>query len=238
MRLMVDIGNSRTKFIYESNSQLTQLKHIANEDVNTKWLEKVSAKVESIILASVNQNKLTEIFATFSQQKKIHFLQVKSESERFGVLSCYQQPNTLGVDRWLTLLAAARLYKNKNVLIIDAGTATTADLLDMNANHVGGWILPGIDTLFSSLLANTTHISATQTAVSTIAFGKNTSDCVNNACWAATIGFIKQAISQVKKSMVLDSILITGGNAEEISKFLAEEHIVVDNLVFLGMQRF
>ena len=51
----------------------------------------------------------------------------------------------LGVDRWLAILAAAfKLYPQKNVLIIDAGTATTVDLLAKSGVHQGGWILPGI----------------------------------------------------------------------------------------------
>ena len=238
MRLLIDVGNSRTKFLYEKNNKLTAIEYIANEAINSNWLTKISAKVESITLASVNKNNLTAIFSKYSEQKKIPFMQVQSESERFGVFSSYQNPTTLGVDRWLTLLAAASLYKNNNVLIIDAGTATTADLLDKNAYHLGGWILPGIDTLFSSLLMNTTNVAAIQTPASTLNFGKNTSECVNNACWAATIGFIEQAIKQTKKQLVLDKILITGGNAEGISRLLTVEHNVIDKLVFFGMQRF
>lgn len=238
MKLLVDVGNSRTKFLFEIDNKLTGIEHIANDAVNDKWLADTFIKVDSITLASVNDNNLTDIFLEFSEKEKISFLQVKSESERFGVISSYQEPTTLGVDRWLTLLATANLYKNKNVLIIDAGTATTADVLDNNANHIGGWILPGIDTLFSSLLINTTHVSATQAPVSTITFGKSTSECVNNACWAATIGFIEQAVIQAKKLMVLDHILITGGNAEGISNLLVDEHKVIDKLVFFGMQRF
>jgi len=238
MRLLVDVGNSRTKFLFEIDNKLTEIEHIANDAVNNNWLTKISGEIESITLASVNKNHLTDVFCKYSKQNKIPFIQVKSEGERFGVMSSYQEPEALGVDRWLTLLAANNLYKNKNVLIIDAGTATTADLLDKNANHAGGWILPGIDTLFSSLLVNTTQVLATQAPVSTIALGKNTSECVNNACWAATIGFIEQAVIQAKKLMILDEILITGGNAQGISKLLAEEHTVIDKLVFHGMLRF
>jgi type III pantothenate kinase len=238
VKLLVDVGNSRTKFLFEKNNKLTAIEHIDNDAVNNHWLAGIAVNIESITLASVNQSSLTGVFATFTEQQKIPFTQVKSESKRFGVISSYQKPTTLGVDRWLTLLAANSLYKNKNVIIIDAGTATTADLLDKNANHAGGWILPGIDTLFNSLLANTTHVSAIQAPVSTLSFGKSTSECVNNACWAATLGFIEQAIKQAHNLMAVDRILITGGNAEGISRLLIDEHKVIDKLVFLGMQRF
>jgi type III pantothenate kinase len=130
------------------------------------------------------------------------------------------------------------LYKNKNILIIDAGTATTVDLLDKNGRHLGGWILPGIDILFDSLLLNTSQIHATKEHQVDLSFGKSTSEGVNNACWAATLGFVEQSIKAAKKEVSLDKILLTGGNAEKLGALLSTKHLIVHELVFLGMQRF
>ena len=156
----------------------------------------------------------------------------------FGVTSSYQHPATFGVARWLTLIAAKAYCKNENVLIIDAGTATTVDLLDKSGQHLGGWILPGIDLLFNSLLVNTVQISATQQHLPTLSFGTNTSECVNNACWAATLGFVEQAVIQAKAQVSLDKVLITGGNAEKLSALISTEHQVIHQLVFLGLQHY
>ena len=71
-----------------------------------------------------------------------------------------------------------------------------------------------------------------------ISFGKSTSDGVNNACWAATLGFINQSITQAKKQVSLDKIILTGGNAEKLSVLLSTKHHIVHELVFIGMQRF
>jgi type III pantothenate kinase len=238
MRLLVDIGNTRTKYVYEQNGKLSPIQSELNNDINESWLDKIAIAVTVIIVASVNEAYLADVFSRYASHRAIEFLKVGSESKRFGVTSSYKQPTTLGIDRWLTLLAANIMYRNENVLIVDAGTATTIDLLDENGMHLGGWILPGIDVLFNSLLLNTSQILATQEALPSLTFGKSTSDGVNNACWAATLGFIGQSIKQAKEPVSLDKVLLTGGNAEKISALLSTKHHIVHELVFIGMQRY
>lgn len=238
MRLLVDIGNTRTKYTFEQQGELSVIQSERNEDINEQWLENITVSVKIIIVASVSEEHLVDVFSEYAKQHSIEFFNVKSESKRFGVTSSYQNPITLGVDRWLTLLAANFFYSNENILIVDAGTATTIDLLDHNGKHLGGWILPGIDILFNSLLLNTSQIMATQEHHVDISFGKSTSDGVNNACWAATLGFINQSIIQAEKQVSLDKIILTGGNAEKLSALLSSKHHIVHELVFIGMQRF
>jgi type III pantothenate kinase len=238
MRLLVDIGNTRTKYTFEQQGKLSVIQSERNENINAQWLENITVSVKAIIVASVSEKHLVEVFSDYATQQAIDFLNVKSESKRFGVTSSYRQPTTLGVDRWLTLLAANIIYSNENILIVDAGTATTIDLLDQTGTHLGGWILPGIDILFHSLLLNTSQIMATQEQKVDISFGKNSSEGVNNACWAATLGIINQAITQAKKQVSLDKILLTGGNAEKLGALLSTKHHIVHELVFIGMQRF
>lgn len=238
MRLLVDIGNTRTKYTFEQQGELSIIQSERNETINEKWLSSITEPVVSIVVASVSEAHIIEVFIAYAQQHNIELHIVNSESKRFGVTSSYQQPTTLGIDRWLTLLAANILYPDENVLIIDAGTATTIDLLDSNGIHLGGWILPGIDILFNSLLSNTSKVLATQEHQANISFGKSTSDGVNNACWAATLGFIEQGIKQANKQVSLDNVLLTGGNAKKVSALLNRQHRIINELVFIGMQRF
>ena len=238
MRLLVDIGNTRTKYTVEQQGKLSVIQTKRNEDINQQWLENITFSVKTIIIASVSEEHLVDVFLAYAKKNSIEFFNVESESKRFGVTSSYQAPRTLGVDRWLTLLAANFIYSNENIIIVDAGTATTIDLLDKSGKHLGGWILPGIDILFNSLLLNTSQIMATKENHVDISFGKSTSDGVNNACWAATLGFVNQSITQAKKQVSLDKIILTGGNAEKLSILLSAKHHIVHELVFIGMQRF
>ena len=40
----------------------------------------------------------------------------------------------MGVDRWLAILGAQHLMPNLNLIIVDAGTATTVDILTSNTS--------------------------------------------------------------------------------------------------------
>ena len=137
------------------------------------------------------------------------------------------------------MIGAAELFPNENILIIDAGTATTVDLLASNGEHQGGWILAGITTLVTSVLAQTVQVHANDKEKESLAFGFNTSDNVHNAAWAATIGAVNLAISQAQQQgFPLDQIIFTGGNSALLSSLITYESKVIDELVLIGLQAY
>ena len=70
--------------------------------------------------------------------------------EAHGVVNGYRNPAELGVDRWLSLLAARRLCRG-DAVIVDCGTAITVDLLRADGRHDGGAVLPGLRALSGAL---------------------------------------------------------------------------------------
>ena len=63
----------------------------------------------------------------------------------------YDTPKTLGKDRVAAVVAANYLKPNKNVLVIDAGTAITYDVIESSGIFIGGNISPGMTTRFRAL---------------------------------------------------------------------------------------
>ncbi len=238
MRLLIDTGNTRTKYVYENGNQLSDIYTIDNKQLTEVWFNQACFEVSEIIIANVSQSSFTDTLARWSKKTAITLMSVISEKSAFGVRTAYQQPNQLGVDRWLALIGAKTLYPDKNILIIDSGTATTVDLLSKCGQHQGGWILPGVDTMFTSLLNDTVQVSATKAKKATLGFGKNTSDCVNNACWMATVACIKQARIEAEKYGAIDIILLIGGNSEAINELLEEKLQRSEQLIFSGLQRY
>ncbi|MBL4765310.1 MAG: type III pantothenate kinase [Colwellia sp.] len=239
MIALVDIGNSRTKYTIVNQGKRGLVQSIANGQLSTKYLTECFSKIDKLIVASVNHNQLTDKIELWCQQQNIHYQQVVSEKSKNGVLSAYHNPSQLGVDRWLTLIAVKALYPNENTLIVDAGTATTIDLLAANGEHQGGWILAGIDTLFSCVLDNTSQVQANVAKTASLAFGANSSENVNNATWAATIGAINLAVIQSEQQgIVIDEIILTGGNGRTIASLLTHQCIVIEDLVLVGLQAY
>ncbi len=239
MTLLIDIGNSRTKYIFSDKLSTEKYKTVNNQQLTFDWIVSNFNNAKQVILANVSRNELSDVLMRWAAENNIKIQIVESEVESFGIKSFYQQPKQLGIDRWLAILGAAKLYANKNILIVDAGTATTIDLLSAKGQHLGGWILPGIDLMFDSLLTNTSKISAHQKLSASLAFGDNTSDNVNNACWAATVGAIELAITQASKQLKgLDLVVVTGGNAINIKALLSDKVTIEHKLIFHGLQRY
>ena len=248
MILLIDIGNSRTKYVHLISGELSATTQLNNDDFSAQYFVKYFSQASQIIVANVAKSALTDELATWCARQKISYKQVHSEQQKNKLISAYQEPMTLGIDRWLALLGTMHLYSQENVLIIDAGTATTVDLLAANGEHQGGWILAGINALFSSILSHSTLVHANNKTTPSLAFGANTSDNVNNACWAATLGMIERALEQAQQLGEINRIILTGGDgkalttlllAQTTENILAVENIqFIDNLIFFGLQEY
>lgn len=241
MRLLVDVGNTQVKYVFQAVDRSASFSDIVYLDYHafqTQLLQGRFSQVSEVILANVYGNAVHDAIKKWVACHNIAFVQVHSTAKAFGISSSYQQPESLGVDRWLAMIGAKQLYPQQNILVIDAGTATTVDLLAANGQHYGGWIMPGVQILFDSLLTRTTKINAAPNVTASISFGRDSSSCLNHGSWAMTIGAIKEAIIQANSSLTLDKVLITGGNGEKIVKLLAEHCQLEPKLVFLGLSCF
>lgn len=239
MIVLIDIGNTRTKYCIVNDGKKNLQQAISNDSFSTDFLDANFTAVSRMIVASVSEQQLTEDLSCWCDRRKITYQRVVSEAQKNKVITAYQVPTQLGVDRWLTLIGAAEIFPNKNVLIIDAGTATTVDLLAANGQHQGGWILAGIETLITSVLATTTQVHANDKEQESLAFGKNTSENVHNAAWAATVGAVNQAIYQAQKyGFTVDEVIFTGGNGATLSTLIAGRSQVIEGLVFTGLHAY
>ena len=240
MKVFFDIGNSRCKYVTQVTNTLSPIQYIEVLNLTEDWLCSIFTGVTDCFLADVSSSSAQYILATWCNKNDINFQLLDSNSEDNGVRSTYAASGSFGVDRWLSLLAAHQLFPARDCLIIDAGTATTIDYLDSKGQHHGGWILAGISSLVTTLLNNTANVAAQKTAVDTLAFATNTSDAVNQASWAATIGLVQQAESHILKNYTVKpddlTIIFTGGNAKFVQQHFTKPSIHVDKLIFIGMQ--
>lgn len=242
MKLLIDVGNTCSKFVTCQQDKLSPIDIVESNQISQQWLETNFPSVEHCLVSNVSNDQLNAIFLAWFEKQKIHYHFIQSETEKFNVVCAYDNPNTFGVDRWLALLGAAKLLPNQASLIVDLGTATTIDLLSSSGQHRGGWILPGIDLMFSSVVNNTNKVFANPEKVEQINFASNTSEAVNQAIWAATIGYISTAITCARNNYLEAeetlTLILTGGNAKQLSQLVTFEYELVENLVFIGMNRY
>ena len=240
MRLLIDIGNTQVKYVFQAKAMapLTDVVYLDYQSFEQQMVEGTFSQVSEVILANVHSSDIVDALEKWTKANNCSFLQVHSTAKALGVTSAYALAERLGVDRWLAMIGAKQLYPNENLLIIDAGTATTVDLLDASGQHLGGWIMPGVQTMFNSLLVNTKKIIAKPNVTASVLFGKDSSNCLNNGSWAMTIGAVKEAIIQANELLTLDRVLITGGNGGQINNLITEVYQLEPQLIFHGLSCF
>ncbi len=138
--LVIDIGNSRTKFAVFHNRKLVESGKI--EKLDAQQLNRLldDHKITHSIISSVNVeiSKLEDLLK--ERTKYIRF----AANLKAGVINKYKSPETLGLDRLAGVIGAKSLFSNTNCLIIDAGTCITYDAVDKAGVYEGGSISPGL----------------------------------------------------------------------------------------------
>ncbi|MGO2075904.1 MAG: type III pantothenate kinase [Pseudoalteromonas sp.] len=198
MKLLVDVGNSSVKIVLCQTQQLTPC-----EANSIPW-----SQVTELVYACVGKSEMMNKLLARATELGINCTEAKVTAE-LGKLKCaYRQVNNLGIDRWLVLIAAYSLWPKKNCIIIDAGTATTIDVLTDTGQHLGGWILPGLDLMTQSLTQNTQRVFDDKNTLFSNELGVNTPNGLKNGALVATIGAIEQAMLHLPDEA---QIVLAGG---------------------------
>jgi type III pantothenate kinase len=124
--LVIDIGNSRTKFAIFHKRKLEESGTIEKLDTGQLNLLLDNHRITHSIISSVNEeiSKLEDHLK--ERTKYIRF----SASVKAGVINKYKSPETLGLDRFAGVIGAKSLFPDTNCLVIDAGTCITYDAVD------------------------------------------------------------------------------------------------------------
>ncbi len=159
-----------------------------------------------------------------------------------GIKNEYQSVSTLGLDRWAKVVAAFKLYHKQNLLLIDAGTCITYDVLNAESVYKGGSISLGINMRFKALNDYTGRLPL-------VFFDKN-EDFVpegNNTENALKNGVLRGVLNEIEGFMQIENnrntslkIVLTGGDADFLSKQLkssifANQIIIEPYLVLRGL---
>ncbi|WP_406665730.1 type III pantothenate kinase [Gallaecimonas sp. GXIMD1310] len=205
--LLIEAGNTRVKGAWLDNGEVI--------DLGTLQLPELLDGLPPgrALLASVAGSAKNEALQSTLHRFGWQVQPVVSEKQRFGVSSSYQFPEKLGVDRWLAMLAAYQQTAGA-CLVVDIGTAATADLLSDNGQHLGGWIAPGLALMQQSVLTHTARVGDVAASCA-IDFASDTGAALTQGCQAMLRGFIheaeKLALQQLGKAC---PVLLSGGSGE------------------------
>jgi type III pantothenate kinase len=136
-----------------------------------------------------------------------------------GVRNGYAQPQRLGVDRFLSMVAA-RAGGHAPCVVVTAGTALTLDLLAADGQHLGGWIVPGARAMRHALAGSTSRVTLEHAgAVTDLA--TNTEDAVTSGCWHALAAVTERFVARAQTRLgTAPTVLLGGGDAPALLPWL------------------
>ena len=174
MNLIADIGNTSAKIAIMKGSEKLNITRYDDITLEILGEQLYINKVDKAIVSSVREIP-AEILESFRKRVPlVHYLTYKS---KFPFAIDYETPESLGMDRVACIAGAYNIFEGSNVLLIDAGTAVTFDLLIDN-RFIGGNISPGIEMRFRALNKFTGKLPLMMKSEKYSSPGKNTSDAI------------------------------------------------------------
>ncbi len=233
MNLVIDIGNTRTKAaVFEQNKLIEQWNW--ERENAPKYLLDVFAKHPSIthsMIASVG-NTRPEIFELLKSNSEV--LELNSRTN-LPFNSEYETPETLGVDRIAVVGAAFYTYPKTNCLVIDAGSCITYEILDAEGVYLGGAIAPGLQMRFNAVHQQTDKLPHLRPSSETPPLGTSTDSSIQAGIEKGLIFEIEGWIQQVNSKLGNLTIILTGGDANFLSKRLKNTIFAHPNFVLEGI---
>ncbi len=191
--------------------------------------------VDAICLASVVP-PLTGRLSQSCQQylKKEPF--VVDSSVKTGISILVDDPKSVGADRIVDAAAVQRLYGGP-ACIVDFGTATTFDALDINGNYLGGAIAPGIGISADALVQRTAKLPRVDLLRPPSVIGRNTIHAMQSGLLFGYVAMVEGMVQRFKSILGDDMKVIgTGGLAEIVSNETDTIQVVAPWLTLEGLR--
>ncbi len=220
MILCLDLGNTKLSgglyshgswtysFSIESCWLLQQTPHIISQKLRSKVphpfqinevaICSVVHKADTLLKKACLENSWTPFFLN---QKNCHGLKIN-----------YTPAHSLGHDRLANSLGALYYHPQKNLLVVDIGTATTICSISKKREYLGGMILPGPQMSLDALAEKTGALPSISFQKRKELLGRSTHDGILTGVYHTLIGYLWW----LKKNCILDNfadplIVATGG---------------------------
>lgn len=236
MILDIDLGNTRLKWRETTSPQkATESFALPLSHIPPDFNLPVAGSPERIRIATV-RGPSAEVALTQWSQRQFGITPefARATAAAGGVTNAYEIPARLGVDRWLAMLAA---FNNlpEGLVVLDFGSAITADGVSSQGRHSGGYIAPGLRMMMNSLLLNTELVRFEGNSTGCIAPGSSTELAVSSGVLAASVGFADEVWSRLSEMCGAKIAVVTGGDANTVAPHLRFPLRLVPDLVLDGL---
>ena len=244
--IAIDIGNSETNVGVGNSTKwesyrYTTRKTITSDELlmmfkTTIDLSKLNDKaVDGVIVCSVVPQITDSVVSAISEFTTKDVL-VVGPGIKTGLKVNIDNPKELGPDRIANSVGGFKKM-NKEVVIVDLGTATTFDVVNSNKEYLGGSIAPGIKISLDALISKTSSLKSVELKEPDKVIGKNTYEAIQSGLVLGHASMIDSMLEKiVLESNLSPGVVITGGLGTLIQPVLNINSSYEKNLTLDGLE--
>jgi type III pantothenate kinase len=238
--LAIDAGNSRVKWGWHDGRDWRSVASVSliefaasSHEINP--FAATHDNPEHIIISNVAGDDARQLIVNWTGIFDADPLWLRAAAEQCGVRNRYEDPAALGPDRWAALIAARALHRGV-CLVVNAGTATTVDVLSAQGEFLGGLILPGVELMRFVLHEHTGRLPLQEGSFRETP--RNTVDAIETGCRHAQAGAIERMYRTARAGARDEPLcLVSGGAGRTLAELLPMSARYTENLVLEGLAR-
>jgi type III pantothenate kinase len=160
-----------------------------------------------------------------------------------GLRIKYRNPLEVGADRIANSIAATYLYPNKNLILVDLGTATTFCAITKERDYLGGSIVSGLKLNMEALESKTAKLPSVEIVSKNEVLGLSTVESLQSGLYYGHLGTMREIINRINIEAFKDDnafVIGTGGfsnlfEKEKIFNVIIPDLVLKGNLIALQM---
>ncbi|MBQ5741758.1 MAG: type III pantothenate kinase [Bacteroidaceae bacterium] len=209
MKLIIDIGNTVAKLVAFDGDEPIEEIRTSNDSLSALGAFAAKYAFTHGIVGTVK-----ELTAEAEEQlRNLHIPILRFSHETpVPITNRYRSPKTLGADRLAAAVGARSLKPGKDLLIIDAGTCITYEVIDAKGNYWGGNIAPGMQMRLRALNEFTAKLPLVSAEGNVPGMGYDTETAIRSGVLRGMKyeieGYIRSMRSKYPKLLVF----LTGGD--------------------------
>lgn len=232
MNLIVDIGNTMVKAFVTKDGE--EVLTTSSKELTIEQLDDIFRHFPNIKRAIVSSVRKADDKIISYLNRRVPTLLLDQHAD-IPINVQYKTPNTIGPDRLATAVGANALFPDKELLIVDMGTAITVDYVTPQKEFLGGNISPGLNLRFRALHELTHKLPLEQPQENAPFMGRSTSEAiqagVQNGIRYEISGYISDFLSRNAEG----TVIFTGGDAKFFARTIKYPIFVIRNLAMTGL---
>jgi type III pantothenate kinase len=151
----------------------------------------------------------------------------------------YLTPETLGIDRVLSVLGALSGTGQGPILVLNLGTCITADYLDSAGNYRGGAISPGWHMRLMAMHEFTANLPLVEAYSTPLQTGRSTKECMQSGAFWGVVAELKHHIEYYQQAAGTTPlhVWLAGGDAPIFESHLQPPIFADPILVLRGLNQ-